>query len=220
MSQHKPTKRRMVVVREETRELILAAAEAEFASWGFASARLEDIAERVGITRAAVLYHFSGKQTLYDAVLANAFGDLTREIENRFDDALAYTDQIEGMVEAWIEFSARRPTLARLFMREVADAEDGFRAEVEALVTPLFKRIIERIESGRSRGAIRPLDPIHFVTLLAGATTWYATSSSLLRTQGGDAVCDEERFAAYRGELMRVTRFLLEANPEPGRAED
>ena len=46
--------RRSALVAEETRDLILQAAEIEFANRGFARARLEDIAEPVGITREAL----------------------------------------------------------------------------------------------------------------------------------------------------------------------
>jgi AcrR family transcriptional regulator len=61
--------RRSALRAEETRELIIQAAEREFAQKGFVPARLEDIAEAVGITRAAVIYHFNDKENLYNAVL-------------------------------------------------------------------------------------------------------------------------------------------------------
>jgi TetR/AcrR family transcriptional regulator len=204
-----PAQRRMALVKEQTRELILDASEGEFARWGFHSARLSDIADIVGVTRTSVLYHFKDKQSLYDAMLARAFKDLTDQVLARLEDEVGYVRQIEGMVETWIECSASRPTLARLFLREVANAEDGFRPEVEALVTPLFSRVIECLEAGRRSGAFRKLEPMHLVTILAGATTWYATSASMLRSKSAGALTEEERFLAYREELMRVTRFLL-----------
>ncbi|MGH7287017.1 MAG: TetR family transcriptional regulator, partial [Myxococcota bacterium] len=49
-----------------TRAAILAAAEAVFAERGFAAARLEDVAARVGIRRASIVYHFRDKRELYD----------------------------------------------------------------------------------------------------------------------------------------------------------
>ena len=59
----------------ETRAEILAAAERHFAEVGFEAARLEDIAADVGIRRAAIFYHFRGKQELYAAVLDGYFAD-------------------------------------------------------------------------------------------------------------------------------------------------
>jgi hypothetical protein len=50
---------------------------------------------------------------------------------------------------------------------------------------------------------------VHLVTILAGATTWYATSGNLFRTRTAAGLSEEERFKAYRDELIGVTRYLL-----------
>jgi TetR/AcrR family transcriptional regulator len=209
----------MELIAEETNSLILEAAEEEFARRGFAATRLEDIAERVGITRAAVIYHYGDKQRLYDAVLAATFKALTDRIEDRVGAAGSDSERIEAMIDAWIESSNERPTLARLFMREAADAFDGFRPEVDALVTPLFARIIGIIEAGQRNGAVRQVDPAHLVTILAGATTWYATSARLFQAGSQDTVTPEEHYLAYRSELIRITRLLLGTLPRDEVAE-
>ncbi len=61
---------------ERTRSAILAAAEDLFAERGFAATRLEDIAERVGIKRASIVYYFKDKRELYEAVLSSVLGGL------------------------------------------------------------------------------------------------------------------------------------------------
>ena len=66
--------RRIGTPAQSTRDQILDAAEAVFAEKGFAAARLEDVAERVGIRRASIVYYFRDKQQLYDAVLTTVFG--------------------------------------------------------------------------------------------------------------------------------------------------
>src|SRR3546814_10910828 len=52
---------------ERTRAAILAAAEELFASRGFATTRLQDVADAVKMTRAALFYYFKDKQSLFDA---------------------------------------------------------------------------------------------------------------------------------------------------------
>jgi len=200
--------RRTAVVTEQTRGLILEAAEAEFAERGFAPARLEDIAERVGISRAAVIYHFRDKQALYDAVLAAAFGDLSERVQAAAEANTDHVERIEAVIDAWIECSWERPTLARLFMREAADATDGFRPAVDRLVTPLFERILSYIDDGSRAGAFDMPGPQHLITILAGATTWHATSAHLMRS-GDEAPTRSDSYVAYRAELLRVTRLLL-----------
>lgn len=49
---------------------VLAAAREEFIERGFRDARIDDIAERAGLTRGAVYSNFPGKRALYFAVLA------------------------------------------------------------------------------------------------------------------------------------------------------
>jgi len=52
------------------RARVLAAAREEFIERGFRDARIDDIAERAGLTRGAVYSNFPGKRALYFAVLA------------------------------------------------------------------------------------------------------------------------------------------------------
>ena len=59
---------------ESTRDGILAVASKLFAEKGFAGTALQDIAEKMGITRAAVYHHFKSK----DEVLATLVADNVR----------------------------------------------------------------------------------------------------------------------------------------------
>ncbi|MEV0677633.1 helix-turn-helix domain-containing protein [Actinosynnema sp. NPDC050436] len=58
--------------QERNRAKVLAAARDEFAERGFRDAKVDAIAERVGLTRGAVYSNFPGKRALYFAVLADA----------------------------------------------------------------------------------------------------------------------------------------------------
>lgn len=59
--------------KERRREEILDAALAEFVHTGYAAARLEDIAEQVGITKGAILFHFESKEKLFQAAIQQIF---------------------------------------------------------------------------------------------------------------------------------------------------
>ncbi|MBW2712880.1 MAG: TetR/AcrR family transcriptional regulator [Deltaproteobacteria bacterium] len=220
--------RRSALIAEETKELILEAAETEFAYCGFASARLEDIAERVGITRAAIIYHYGDKKTLYEAVLEAAFSSLTDSMRKELDSGSSHAERVERVVNTWIDVAGKRPTLARLYLREVADAREEFRPEVKHLFDPMFGLILEAVEEGQRAGAFRQFDPQHLISTLAGATTWFAINTPLLGSHTSlrptsrqqdlsndltkvdtDIESNADDFAAYRKELMGVTRYLL-----------
>ncbi len=54
--------------RRRTREALLEAAAEEFVTRGYAQATLQGAADRLGLTRGTVLFHFSSKDALRDAL--------------------------------------------------------------------------------------------------------------------------------------------------------
>lgn len=204
--------RRNAQVTEETRGLILAAAETEFAARGFETARLADIAERVGITRAAVIYHFRDKEALYNAVLEAAFRPLSERIQAAVTQPGSNAERIERVILAWFNYATERPTLGRLFIREVASAEGSLRPEVERLAAPMYAAFLDTIEQGKRDDEFRPISAEHVANILSGATIWLTSGAHLMN--GDEAESHDERLAQYRDELAGVARYLLGIRPQ------
>ena len=202
--------RRTTLKADETRELILSAAELRFAATGFYPTRLEDIAEDVGITRTAVIYHFQDKETLYNAVLERLFTQLNNHIHAALASTADLPDRIEAAVEAWLDFAGERPTLMRLFMREVAGSEGGLRPEVQRFVDPMFARLIATLDEGRRSKTFRDIDPVQFWSILAGASMFFIMDAPLLANAETVA-----RLDTYKQELKRVARHMLDMGDAP-----
>lgn len=64
------------VTPADRRERILGAAREEFAERGFAAARMEDVARRVGISRAALYLAFDSKEALFRALVTEVITEL------------------------------------------------------------------------------------------------------------------------------------------------
>ena len=199
-----PLPRRTTLKADETRELILGAAELRFAATGFYPTRLEDIAEDVGITRTAVIYHFQDKETLYNAVLEKLFTQLNDRISAALDSSLDLPARVEAAVEAWLDFAGARPTLMRLFMREVAGSEGGLRPEVQQFVDPMFARLVGTLDEGCRTNTFRAIDPVQFWSILAGASMFFIMDAPLLANAETVA-----RLDTYKQELTRVARHML-----------
>nr|WP_235948192.1 TetR/AcrR family transcriptional regulator [Candidatus Frankia alpina] len=65
----------------DTRSRILAAAISLFAEQGYAGTSVRDISERLGVTKAALYYHFPSKETILDALLEPFVSELGRLVE-------------------------------------------------------------------------------------------------------------------------------------------
>src|SRR3569833_1534946 len=65
--------------RERTRSNIVAAARAEFAARGYAGARMEQIAQRAGVTKELIYHYFRSKEALFEEVRTSQLADAEAE---------------------------------------------------------------------------------------------------------------------------------------------
>jgi AcrR family transcriptional regulator len=107
-----------------TTERILAAAEREFAAFGYAPARLADIAARAGIRRPSLLYHFASKELLYRAVVERAFDQLGAALMRSIAKPGEFELRLDAVVGTFARFLDERPTLAPIIVRELIDAPE------------------------------------------------------------------------------------------------
>lgn len=196
---------------ERTRAAILSAAENHFSRLGYAATRLDDIAEELGMTRAALFYYFKDKQMLYDAMIADAFGPLAEQLGELIEsDRLSIPERLEQAVEAWVDAVLARPNLARLIMRFVADGIEQPIQQIFAHNTHIPMKFFELVEAGRKSGELAPLydDPLHAASAIIGNTVFYAAALSTLLPNQFEPL-DPKQVAVHRGETLYSLRRLL-----------
>ena len=191
---------------EETRAALLAAAERHFAERGFEAARLEDIAADVGIRRAAIFYHFPDKRELYMAVLDDALGSVAPVLPASGSTA----ERLENAMGAWIDYVARRPTVARLILREAASAQPGVASALARAGSPLVRWLRALIDEGVAEGTLEPLDEPHRVISLMGvATVFHFASRSSLTPDVSFAPSSAADHERHKAETLRVAKRML-----------
>jgi TetR/AcrR family transcriptional regulator len=196
---------------ERTRADILVAAEHQFARRGYEATRLEDVAEAVGLKRAALFYHFRDKRALYDTVIEHAFGALVARLDEAFSGRNPIATRLEQAVEAWVDALVARPTLARLILRHAADAEESPTQSLFPAAERLVRIGWSLFEEGRASGELQPLhdDPFHTASALIGATVFYVSAlTSLLPSADFDPLAPEQ-VAAHRRAALRTARHLF-----------
>jgi len=193
---------------ERTRAAILGAAERLFAERGFDATRLEDVAAAVGIRRASIVYHFRDKAELYDAVLADVLGALRARLEGALLGEGAFAARIERAVSAWIDAIAARPALARLLLREVADATPARSARLAPHLAPFFALVERALEAPDATPPLEA-DPVAVASQVAGGTVFFvAAMPGLLRGAAFDPL-EPVRLEALRRETLGAVRRLL-----------
>jgi AcrR family transcriptional regulator len=158
-----------------TPERLLNAAEDVFASQGVDAARLQDIAEQAGITRPALLYHFTTKDSLYTAVVERAFASLSEILISAMQAHGEFRDKFRALIEGFLTFVEVHPSLARVLVRELLSDR---RELLERHAAPLLDAVVEFVE--REGGhALRKDIPVR-------AALMQIVSDVFLRSAAGD----------------------------------
>jgi TetR/AcrR family transcriptional regulator len=205
---------------QQTRSAILAAAEDQFARRGYVATRLEDVAAAVGLKRAALFYHFRDKESLYDAVLEEAFRPLAAGLHEAFSGPGSVAERIERGVEVWVDTIVRRPTVARLILRHAAEAGEHARKGMFPGAEALIGSAWSVFEQGRASGELRPINenPFHAASAVLGATIFYVSAmSSLIPNAEFDPLASEQ-VAAHKREALHTVRMLLGIRPSGRKA--
>jgi TetR/AcrR family transcriptional regulator len=190
----------------KTRAEIVAAAERHFAERGFEAARLEDIAADVGIRRAAIFYHFGDKDELYAAVLDQVFDGAMAALPSRG----SAVERLEASLIGWIEYVARRPSVARLILREAASAQPGVASPLlRASRAPIawFRAVIDE---GVASGELKPLsDPHRFISLMGATTVFHFAAMPWLTPDVPFDPRQRAELEQYERETLLVARRML-----------
>ena len=181
-----------------TRADILDAALPIFASVGFQAATVRDICAAADVNIAAINYHFGGKKSLYDEVLAHAY---TRLSTTPVPTLGMYDDPIEAM-RAWVYWYVDRvigrpsEVTGQLMMHELANPTSALDVLVNRGVQPVFDEL---------RSIIAALSPTpmskdsiaRFALSVVGQCLIYRSGDALLQRLEGMPSRDSEAIAEH-----------------------
>jgi TetR/AcrR family transcriptional regulator len=192
---------------DATREAIRAAAEAMFAERGFMETRLEDVAQRVGIRRASLLYHFASKAELYLAVFDSMLDDLRLRTAaaGRQPPQGAAIDRLLGV---WARFVFERPAFVRLLMREMSGTRSIPPRTFARLALPVMTDTLAVVRDGLTSGEFCGVDPLDFALTVAGASIFKLLLGPVVAPDAHPEPL-EARMAAHERELRHLAHLLL-----------
>ncbi len=191
---------------EESRAAILQAAAREFAEHGIAGARTDAIAREANVNKALLYYYFKDKETLYGAVLDEAFSGLRMAVFRVLDSELPPREKILAYVGAYFDFIASNQIYPRLMQREMMHARDGMSTHLDKLVKnyiqPIFVRVSEVLRKGIADGQFRPVNPVHFVPSMVAMIIFYFSGAPVMQKIVGFNPLTPERIAERRAAVL------------------
>ena len=190
----------------QTRAEIVAAAERLFAERGFEATRLDDIAADVGNRRAAIFYHFGDKQELYAEVLDEVFRGASATLPSHGSVA----ERLEASLIGWIDYVTRRPSVARLILREAANAHPGMESPIVRAGRAPIETFRALIQEGVASGELKPrVDPHRFISLMGATTVFHFAAMPWLTVDVSFDVWSESALEEHKREILLVARSML-----------
>ncbi|SCB61108.1 transcriptional regulator, TetR family [Rhizobium aethiopicum] len=182
---------------------ILDAAFEEFVRCGFAGTRVEDIADRVGVTKGTVYVYFETKEKLFEAMI--------NHFSVPFQELLAITDELSGSVTERLksilnllyeQIAEDRTTreLVRLVIAEGQRFPDLIDRHHDEFIAPIIAKIESLILEGTASGEFREM-PVEFSDMVV-APILTRTVLRLIFDDRRDAIPSRETFLKTYFDLL------------------
>jgi TetR/AcrR family fatty acid metabolism transcriptional regulator len=179
-------KSRELTSREQKRGRILRAAIEVFASKGYFSARMTDVAEAAKVADGTLYLYFEGKEhllmSIFDSVLGRFIDRLDEEIAGIEDPV----EKLSVMVRLHLETLGRDPALALVLQIETRHSRRFMSLFTRGKLGEYLNRVRQIIAEGQELGAFREdISPGLVTNLVFGAVDELVTNW-LLADQPGD----------------------------------
>ncbi|MBS0275247.1 MAG: TetR/AcrR family transcriptional regulator [Proteobacteria bacterium] len=148
---------------------ILDAALACFAEKGFAASRMDDIAERAGVTKGTIYLYFENKEAVFKALVRESIGaQITQVIENIRIYEGSSRDLLRDAVTMIAHFAATsdRVVLPKIIVAEAGNFPELARFYRVEIIDKGLGAMTSVIARGTARGEFRKIEPDHVARIL------------------------------------------------------
>lgn len=158
-----PTSDRRAARREE----ILAATRSLFDERGVRDAQIEDIARAVGINRAIIYRHFSGKEELFAMALVGYLDELDVELTEADASSDDPAKRLEAITYAFLDFGERYPAFvdcAQALLRRrgnelMEEVSESVMFRLGRAMTKCTSHVVRVLGEGTKQGVFDVPDP-------------------------------------------------------------
>ena len=206
----------------DVRVRAVSAATRLIAAQGFEATSVQAVADEVGVTKQAVLHHFSSKEQLRTAVLEAILAHWTEALPRLLLAASASTDRFDAVFGELHRFFSQEPDRALVVLREALDRPREMKALLRGPVRPWLGAVAGYIEAGKGGGThYADVDAeayvVHVLMMVIAASASAAVAQPLLEGAAGARPSARDR---YDRELARIARASLFCSPPPPRTPD
>ncbi|MGA8987160.1 TetR/AcrR family transcriptional regulator [Aeromicrobium sp.] len=153
--------------RAERKREILDATRALFDERGLRDAQIEDIARAVGINRAIIYRHFSGKEELFAETLVGYLDELDATLAEADDASHQPVERLQALIDAFLDFGAGLPAFvdcAQALLRRrgeelIEEVSERVMFDLGRAMAACLSHVVSVLEAGTASGEFHVRDP-------------------------------------------------------------
>lgn len=160
-------------IQQRNQTLIMDAALEVFSSFGFRGSTVDQIADRVGMTKPHLLYYFNHKEDIYRAVLERTLSQWLVPLE-ALDSEGDPIEELTRYISRKLDLSYDQPESSRLFANEILHGAPNITDFLTGPLRQLVEAKAAVIQQWCNHGKINPVDPAHLIFAIWSVTQHYA----------------------------------------------
>lgn len=170
----------------DTQAKFIEAATELFAERGFYGVSLANVADKVGLTKQALIHHFGTKEKLYGVVLERLSARFMTMISATDSEAQSPEDRLIGFFTRFFQHAVLQPQDVILVQRELLDNKQRADEAGKWYLKPFLNALIGEVQKTENwRGASDP-QALAVVYQFLGAVSYFATSRATLARMYGE----------------------------------
>lgn len=185
---------------------VVDAALRAFGTAGYDATSLDALAGELGIRKQTILYHFSSKEQLLEAVIDETGASLIDAIEGALDGVGPGWDRVVAVVRSVFRLAGRRPELLGL-VREVSRLGPPPAMRLVERLEPFIERATSFLEDEMAAGQMRRQDARLLLLNAYSTVIGAATEVEVLRALGMEPTA--RSLVRRRAELLGFLRSAL-----------
>ena len=188
------------------KQALIAAAVAEFATKGFAGARVDEIAANAGVNKQLVYHYFDSKQGLYLVALESVYAEIREKEQKLTLDELEPLEAMKQLVAFSFDYLAEHPEFIALLADENRNHGAHLRESerLQKMHSPFIEMLEATLKRGVAAGVFRPdFDAINLYISIAGISYFFFSNNHTLSAIFGKPL-------DARGALLQRRRHVIE----------
>lgn len=179
--------------KNDTRSEIAHAARAEFIAHGYEGARLQHIADQIGVTKAMIHYYFNTKKELFEHVFRQSVVEMFSGLPELLDDDIPLFKKIEQLIAACMDKAVDNPGVLGFVLTESNRNADWLLPVIAQEVSLEKAAFAEQIKKASANYTITSVDPNQLLLNIFSLCYYPSLSAPVNRAvlAGGDGSARE-----------------------------